>query len=606
MRKTAVDRARTVPALLCVSLALSACGGGGGGGASGNNPDSPAPPALTITSDTKQLIFEWSAVPGATHYRLQRNPDGASGFTQVGAYAQNATRATLDIAVHRHDWVNARYRLEACNADRCSASGASSAIDAMVQAIGYFKASNTDPDDEFGSSIALSADGRTLAVGAVGEASTATGVDGGENSNAALGSGAVYVFVREGAQWSQQAYLKASNTEGLDWFGFSLALSADGQTLAVGAELEDSNGADGDQVNNAAPNSGAVYVFTRDGARWSQQAYVKAFNAEAGDFFGGAIALSADGHTLAVGAELEDSNAAGVDGDQNNNTAPSSGAVYVFTREEAQWFQQAYVKGSNTEGGDCFGSAVALSADGNTLAVGAELEDSNTAGVDGDENDNTALSSGAVYVFTRAGAQWSQQAYVKAFNTQTGDAFGGSIALSADGHTLAVGAELEDSSAAGVDGDENNNAAPSSGAAYVFTREQARWFRQAYVKASNPQAGDRFGRGVALSADGHTLAVGASEEACDAIGVNSNVNNNGAPIAGAVYTFTRAAAAWQQQAYVKASNTDAFDTFGNAVALSADGDILAVGASFEQSDTTGVNGGQTNNDADNAGAVYLY
>jgi uncharacterized Zn-binding protein involved in type VI secretion len=137
-----------------------------------------------------------------------------------------------------------------------------------------------------------------------------------------------------------------------------------------------------------------VYVFTRSGTTWSQQAYLKASNTDAGDVFG--VPVTLDGDTLAVGAVLESSNATGVDGDQADNTAGGSGAVYVFTRSGRTWSQQAYLKASNTDAGDRFGWSVAL--DGDTLAVGARLEDSNATGVDGDQADNSADDSGAMYV----------------------------------------------------------------------------------------------------------------------------------------------------------------------------------------------------------------
>jgi hypothetical protein len=141
----------------------------------------------------------------------------------------------------------------------------------------------------------------------------------------------VYVFSRSGSTWSQQAYVKASNTGADDSFGYSVALSADGNTLAVGATGEDSNaiGIGGDQTNNSAGQSGAVYVFSRSGSTWSQQAYVKASNTGADDGFGYSVALSADGNTLAVGATGEESNATGIGGDQTNNSA-SAGAVYLY------------------------------------------------------------------------------------------------------------------------------------------------------------------------------------------------------------------------------------------------------------------------------------
>ncbi len=164
------------------------------------------------------------------------------------------------------------------------------------------------------------------------------------------------------AQLIQQGYLKASNTGANDTLGYSVALSGD--TLVVGSPQEGSSatGVNGDQANNNAQNSGAVYVFTRTAGVWSQQAYLKASNTDANDQFGVSVAISGD--TIAVGAQFEDSN-----GSQSDNSAQDSGAVYVFTRAGGAWSQQAYLKGHNTEAGDQFGVSVAV--EGDTLAVGA-------------------------------------------------------------------------------------------------------------------------------------------------------------------------------------------------------------------------------------------
>jgi hypothetical protein len=196
----------------------------------------------------------------------------------------------------------------------------------------YVKASNAGTIDYFGTSIALSRDGSTLAVGAFQEASAATGIDGNQADNSASGAGAVYVFTRAGTTWTQQAYVKASNARGGSWFGDSVALSDDGSTLAVGSygEASAATGIGGNQTDNTTPNAGAVYVFTRADTTWKQQAYVKASNTGGGDGFGQRVALSADASTLAVAAPNETSTATGIDGDQTDDTAPRAGAVYVF------------------------------------------------------------------------------------------------------------------------------------------------------------------------------------------------------------------------------------------------------------------------------------
>jgi hypothetical protein len=489
----------------------------------------------------------------------------------------------------------------------------------------YVKASNTNNNDSFGWSVAVSADGSTLAVGATGEASAATGVSGDETDNNVNSSGAVYVYRKNGTTWVQEAYVKASNTGASDEFGNSVALSDNGNVLAVGARYEDSaaTGIGGDQSDNSIVDSGAAYVFRRSGTTWAQEAYVKASNAQMADHFGYNVALSGDGRVLVVGAPREDSPATGVGGTQTDS-AWESGAVYVYRKNNGNWFQEAFVKASNTGNNDLFGTSLALSSDGNVLAVAASREDSAATGVNGDQNDNSVWDSGAVYVFRKDDAGWAQEAYVKASNTGVNDRFGepsetatidvrndpdyfgNSVALSADGSVLAVGAHGEDSAATGVNGDQADNSALDSGAVYVFRKGDAGWAQEAYVKASNTDADDRYGSGVALSADGSVLAVGAHWEDSAATGVDGDELDNSVPNGGAVYVLRRGGVLWSQEAYVKAHNPGYLDEFGWCVAMSHDGGTLAVGAWLESSMATGIGGDGTNNDAPWSGAVYLF
>jgi hypothetical protein len=319
------------------------------------------------------------------------------------------------------------------------------------------------------------------------------------------------------------------------------------------------------------------------------------------------MGMSADGGTLAVSAPYESSAATGINGNQQDESAWESGAAYVFVRAGNSWSQQAYIKPSNTQASDKFGFSLALSGDGNTLAVGATLEDSNARGIGGNQADNSAESSGAVYVFVRNGSRWSQQAYVKASNTDAGDQFGWSVALSRDGRTLAVGAQTEGSAASGVNGDQADNSAGDAGAVYVFTRGGTAWTQQAYVKASNAQAGDRFGFSVTLSGDGNTLAAGSYDEDGSAKGVNG-VPDEGAANSGAAYVYVRRGGTWTHESYVKASNTVRNIAFGSAVALSADGSTLAVGAVDETNLTRGIDGDQssTPDNSVSAGSLYVF
>lgn len=474
----------------------------------------------------------------------------------------------------------------------------------------YVKASNPDPNDRFGTSVQISADGNTMAVSANFEESNATGIGGNQLDNSASMAGAVYVFVRTSGVWTQQAYIKASNTNANDRLGEDqgLALSADGNTLAIGAGFEASSatGIGGNQADNSTMYAGAIYVFTRSGATWTQQAYVKASNTGGGDFFGVAVALSADGSTLAAGAIGEKSAAPGVGANEADNSANAAGAVYVFQRTGIVWAQQAYVKSSNPDMLDLFGTQVALSGDGNTLAVGAPGEDSNATGIGGNQIDNSVSGAGAAYLFTRVGVVWSQQLYIKASNPGSNDGFGTSVAVSSDGSTLAVGATGEASNAAGVDGNQADNSRAQAGAVYVFARVGMVWSQQAYVKASNPDASDRFAINVELAADGNTLLVGSYQESSNGRGLGGDQANNSAGQAGAAYVFERSGVVWSQLAYLKASNTEGSDWFGRDVALSSDGATLVVGAPGENSNATGINGNQLDNSISGAGAVYVF
>ena len=115
-----------------------------------------------------------------------------------------------------------------------------------------------------------------------------------------------------------------------------------------------------DQADNSAPDSGAVYVFTRSNGLWQQQAYIKASNPGVDDFFSGSLSLSADGSTLAIGAIIEESAATGINGNQADNSAGFSGAAYIFARGNGLWQQQTYIKASNTGNSDLFSRYLSL------------------------------------------------------------------------------------------------------------------------------------------------------------------------------------------------------------------------------------------------------
>jgi hypothetical protein len=182
-------------ALIVVLLSLVACGGSGGGTSASAPAPAPAPvyaPTPSLTLQSKTFHFTWADVSGETEYRLLENPDGRSGYTLVATLAADAT--SYDHIVFLPGRINARYILQACNSSGCTDSAAVSVSGSLAAAVGYIKASNTGLSDAFGFSVALSADGSTLALGASYEDSNATGIDGNQASNSVHESGAVYLY----------------------------------------------------------------------------------------------------------------------------------------------------------------------------------------------------------------------------------------------------------------------------------------------------------------------------------------------------------------------------------------------------------------------------
>lgn len=412
----------------------------------------------------------------------------------------------------------------------------------------------------------------------------------------------------------ESAYIKASNTDAGDRFGVALSISGDGNTLAVGAPRESSNGvgATRSPANNSSPAAGAVYLFRRSGGSWIQQAYIKPDVVGHDDQFGGAVDLSDDGNMLVVGAAGEDSSSGGFDATEDDESAESAGAAYVFRFTGTRWIQEHYVKCQYPDSLDEFGTSVAISGSGDTIAVGAPGEASSGTGVfelgATEETDNSVPGAGAVFVFGRLSTgEWTEDAYIKASNTDADDRFGSSVALSSDGTYLAVGAPNESSSSRSIGTGAANNSGAFNGAAYVFHFWGSAWRQQAYIKSSNNDDNDRFGSAVALSNDGSVLAVGAPAESSNAVGVGGDQSDNSASSAGAVYTFRYASSAWAQISYVKASNSATEAQFGYSVALSGDGGTLIVGSPFEGCGPGRMcSSAESGSSAASYGAVYVF
>ena len=306
-----------------------------------------------------------------------------------------------------------------------------------------------------GFSVSISADGNTVIVGGYGD-----------NGN----QGAAWIFTRTNGVWTQQGNkLVGTGAIGAALQGLSVSISADGNTAIIGGYNDNSS-------------QGAAWVFTRSGGMWTQQGNKLIGTGAVGDARQGySVSLSADGNTAIVGAP---------------NDNGQVGAVWIFTRINGIWTQQGNkLVGTGAIGFGQQGYNVSLSADGNTAIVGGYT-------------DNSLI--GAAWIFTRSGNSWTQQGSKLVGTGATGVAYQGySVSLSADGNTAIMG------------GFEDNT---SQGAAWIFARSGNSWTQQgSKLVGTGATVGARLGVGVSLSADGNTAIIGGS-------GDNSNQ--------GAAWVFT--------------------------------------------------------------------
>ncbi len=368
--------------------------------------------------------------------------------------------------------------------------------------------------DGYGYAVAISDDGQTALVGTYYQ----------YNTTFPAGPGDVYVYVLEEGSWALQQKLTPPAMPESDEFGYSLAISADGSTALIGAK--------GGDVG-ANTNQGAAYVFTRSGSAWSQQALLLAADGAGGDRFGISVALSDDGSTALVGAYVDD---LGANADQ--------GSVYVFTRSGTTWSPQAQLSAADGAAGDYFGRSAALSSDGNTAVIGANMKKI------GANN-----KQGSAYVFTRSGTTWSQQAQLTALDGGGYDWLGASVSISGDGNTALAGAEGH------TVGDNS-----TQGAAYVFTRSGTNWSQQAQLTALDGEESDWFGGAVSLSANGSTALVGAHWDMV------------GSLMTGSAYIFSGGGASWSQTGHLVPADAASGDNFAVSVSVSGDGKVALAGA----------------------------
>ena len=331
-------------------------------------------------------------------------------------------------------------------------------------------ASDGAVNDYFGYAVDISEDGNTIIVGAYG--------DDDKGSNA----GSSYIYKRDNSSspWVESKILAIGGVAS-DQFGFSVAMSGDGNTAVISSRLDDDGGID----------SGSVYVYQYNGVSWQFLTKQVSSDDVAYDYFGESVALSYDGSTIVVGAY----------GDDDEGSA--SGSVYIYNWDESSSeFTETKLTAGDGAADDHFGASVAVAADGRTIVVGSRYDD------------DQGTNSGAAYIYDFNGIAWTQTQKLTASNAAASDYFGGAVTISANGKNIVVGAYANDS-AAGTD----------TGGAYLYKYDGDTWQEFKVLQASDIAASDHFGYAVSLNEDGSRIVIGSRYD--DDSGADS----------GSVYTY---------------------------------------------------------------------
>nr|MCH9662727.1 hypothetical protein [Gammaproteobacteria bacterium] len=422
--------------------------------------------------------------------------------------------------------------------------------------------------------------------------------------------GAVYIYALSNEGWQRQAYLIAPTKAAHNRFGTSLSLSADGNTIALISQPLPRRR----RRARSALEEDALYIYARSGVRWERQLVLRGKELLIEEFgrddsaslsaYAVDSVFSTDGNTLAVGYPHFPNELAVPRLSMLKPVNSDAGAVYIYWRNNNEWQRQAMIRATNAGHADQFGGQIALSADGNTLAVAASEEDSSIPDTvthsDSDDNrdndDNRGYNSGAVYIYNRDDGKWSESQKIKASLPHAYAELGNTIALSADGRTLAAGTSYYGKAWTSLFvnqylPDEKKLAHPSEVArpVHVFALQNEQWIEQAVLWPPNDCLMDYFGHSLSLSADGSILAIGSYNRTLDAAeGLQATERAQDIVGAGVVYLYERHRQGWRQKAFIHAPAPVKWGAFGLSVAVSADGNTLYVQAYREHPNTDNV------------------
>ena len=384
-------------------------------------------------------------------------------------------------------------------------------------------------DDRFGSAIAISGDGSTLAVSAP------------RDDDAGGDDGALYIFKKNLlGQWYQ--HQKNTEVTGLDYLGHysAIAMSRDGSTIVAGSYLTNPGG---------IGDAGAAYIYKLVGGSYVYQQEISASDKAVSDHFGRSVAISSDGTTIIVGSN------------QDDDGASTQGSAYIFDWNGSTWSQTQKIVQSDTLANSEFGFSVSMSDDGTVAAVSAAYHD-NPGGT-------AVTNGGAVYIFTKSGGTWSQtqKMYASDYTTQANQSLGYNISMAGDGSMVVAGALY------------NDTTANDSGAAYVFVKSGGVWpvTETQILKTSDAATSDTGGWSVSTSQNGDRIIYGAPYD-------DDNQSNSGS-----IYIFDRSNGTWTQTKKYANHATSGANYFGKATAVSSDGMVYVGGT--EEADPSGTNSG---------------
>ncbi len=504
----------------------------------------PAPQVTVAATDIRQLEFNWDPVPGVQSYELWFR--SAPGAQWVKVREQSARRAPLfrvGVSVHLLDWKQARYQVAACNLQGCTFSDELGVDGQQLAAMGYFKPKAATGHNFFGGHIAMSADGKTMAVIT------------GETMGSEVDSAVVHVYRKTTATsgWQREARLLPTVIRSITvrpFEGDNLALSADGNTLVFGNWYETPRGAP-----LPPANQGAVYVFRRTGSTWQLSQKITGDNSD-GDWFGFNVKIDDSARTLVIWHRMP--GARSERGTLEIYRDPVGGSdqfVHQMTLPRLAPLEP---------GGFSECDALALSGDGQTLL---------RACIRGSEE----ILEGFTYV--HAAPTFDVVA-------KLGLGTRGGIDVNHDGTVVLV---------------------ESVGGSDVYRQALQGWAHDGFLPLPGMALDSTQLRHVALSRDGKIAVLGNSIEPTLGLGPVYPPYLPGDELTanGAVMVYERRSSSWVLRRLIKPGSTHR-GGFGHSVALGDNGRILAVGAPFDPSAATGIDGDRDDASAPNRGAVWLY